>query len=62
MRKQLTSSASALTQSGKVWYLSQFDMQDLQEGTKTQIRFGNVDGEAKATPLLFDPNNFYKVN
>lgn len=62
LRKQLTTSAGALTQSGKFWYLSQFDMNDLKEGTKTQIKFGSVDGEAKATPMLFDPNNFYKGN
>ena len=62
LRKQLTASVGALTQSGKFWYLSQFDMSDLQEGTRTQIKFGNVDGDAKATPLLFDPNNFYKAN
>lgn len=62
LRKQLTSSASALTQSGKFWYLSQFEMHDLQEGTKTQIKFGNVDGDAKATPMLFDPNNFFRLN
>lgn len=60
LRKQLTASASALTQSGKFWYLSQLEMSDLKEGTKTQIKFGNMDGNPKATPALFDPNNFYK--
>jgi len=62
LRKQLTASAGSLTQSGKYWYLSQFDMNDLKEGTKTQIKFGGIDGSTKASPNLFDPNNFYKGN
>ncbi len=62
MRKQLSASASALTQSGKFWYLSQFDMSDLKEGTKTQIKFGNIQGDFKATPTVFEPNSFYQGN
>ena len=62
LRKQLTASASALTQSGKFWYLSQFEMNDLKEGSKTQIKFGNVEGDVKASAAMFDPNGFYKGN
>lgn len=62
LRKQLTASASALTQSGKFWYLSQLEMSDLKEGTKTQIKFGNVEGGIKASSTTFDPNSFYKGN
>ncbi|MES2488993.1 MAG: outer membrane lipoprotein-sorting protein [Pseudomonadota bacterium] len=62
LRKQLTASAGALTQSGKFWYLSQFEMSDLREGTKTQMKFGNVEGDVKATKAMFDPNGFYKGN
>ena len=62
LRKQLTASANALTQSGKFWYLSQLEMSDLKEGTKTQIKFGNVEGDVKATKEMFDPNGFYKGN
>ena len=62
LRKQLTSSASALTQAGKFWYLSQLEMSDIKEGTKTQIKFGNIQGDVKATPTMFDPNSFYQGN
>lgn len=62
LRKQLSASASALTQSGKFWYLSELEMKDLKEGTKTQIKFGKVEGDIKASKSLFDPNGFYKGN
>jgi hypothetical protein len=62
LRKELTASASALTQSGKFWYLSQVEMRDLKEGTKTLMKFGNIQGDVKATPAMFDPNSFYQGN
>lgn len=62
LRKELTASASALTQSGKFWYLSQFEMQDMKEGSKTLMKFGNIEGDVKATPAMFDPNSFYQGN
>ena len=62
LRKVLEASAGALTQSGKYWYLSQVEMRDLKEGTHTLMKFGNIEGDIKASATMFDPNRFYQGN
>lgn len=62
LRKELTASPSALRQSGKYSYLSEVQMRDLKEGTKTVMKFGNIEGDVKATPTMFDPNSFFQGN
>lgn len=62
LRKELTAPSTALMQSGKFWYLSQIEMRDIKEATKTVLKFGNVEGDVKSTPTLFDPNGFYQGN
>jgi hypothetical protein len=62
VRKQLSAPASALTRSGSTWYLSQIDMRDLKEGSKTTIKIGNVIGGQKMSTTMFDPNSFYIGN
>src|SRR5258707_1217269 len=44
VRKRLIASPSALQQSGNYWYLSEVEMRDLLEGTKTVMITGKVTG------------------
>ena len=60
VRKRLTASPSALQQSGNYWYLSEVEMRDLLEGTKTVMITGKVTGAEELPGRLFDPNLFYQ--
>lgn len=58
VRKQLTAPATALTQAGKVWYLSQMEMRDLKEETKTVLKLKVLPAEKDLSQHYFNPNTF----
>lgn len=61
LRKQMTAPVTALTPSGKYWFLSQIDMRDLKEGSHTTIKVGSA-AAAELSKGLFEPNSFYQGN
>ena len=61
LRKQLSAPVTALTPSGKYWFLSQIDMRDLKEDSHTTIKVGNA-AAAELGSGLFEPNSFYQGN
>ncbi len=60
--KRLTAPAKALQQSGKYWYLSEIEMQDLAKGTRSVLRIGEVTSGGELASLYFNPNSFYLGN
>ena len=62
VRKRLSASASALRQSGKYWYLSEVEMLDLKESTKTVLKLGNVTSASGLPGRYFSPELFYLGN
>jgi hypothetical protein len=62
VRKQLRGSADSLRQSGKYWYLSEMEMRDLRENTRTVLRVHEAKGEDKLPKRYFDPNLFYQAD
>lgn len=61
-RKELSAPASALAQSGNYWYLTQAEMRDLKEGTRTVLRITGVTSGADLAARYFDPHSFYLGN
>lgn len=59
VRKRLTVPAESIRQSGKFWYLSQLEMQDLKLGTRTVTRLDGVDSSRDIPSSLFDPATFH---
>jgi len=61
-RKELSASASALARSGSYWYLTQAEMRDLKDGTRTVLRITGVTSGADLAARYFDPHSFYLGN
>jgi len=61
-RKQLIGSASALQKSGDYWYLSEVEMRDLVENTKTTLRVLGVTAGHELPGTYFNPQLFYLAN
>jgi hypothetical protein len=62
VRKRLTAPPGALQQTGNFWYLSEVEMRDLREGTKTVMITGKLTAGEKLSGRYFDPNTFYLSN
>lgn len=62
LRKLLTAPPEALQQSGKYWYLSEMQMRDMKENTKTQLKVVGVNSGGELPSRLFDPHSFYLGN
>jgi len=59
VRKQLNASPSALQKSGDYWYLSEVEMRDLVEGTKTTLKVLGVTAGHELPGTYFNPQLFY---
>ena len=59
VRKQLTAPASALKQSGDYWYLSELEMRDVLDGSKTTLRVLGVTAGHELPGTYFNPQLFY---
>lgn len=59
VRKRFSAPASALKKAGKVWYLSELEMRDLIDDTRTVLKVNSMTSETSLPPRLFDPNTFY---
>ncbi len=62
VRKQLTAPASALQKAGNYWYLSEVEMRDLTEGTKTMLRVLGVNAGNELPGTYFNPQLFHLAN
>ncbi len=58
-RKRLTANANALRPYGKFWYLSESELVDLRDNSRTLLRVTKVEGGEPLPKRLFDPNAFY---
>jgi hypothetical protein len=61
-RKRLTGSAAALTQSNGYWFLSQAEMVDTVQGTRTVVKMDKVTSGGELSSRYFDPTTFYLGN
>jgi len=59
VRKRFSAPASALKKSGKLWYLSEIEMRDLIDDTRTVLRIVSMTDQKELPSRLFDPNRFY---
>jgi hypothetical protein len=59
VRKQLSASPAALQKSGEYWYLSEVEMRDLAEGTKTVLKVLGVTAGHELPGTYFNPQLFY---
>lgn len=57
-RKRLTAPATGLKQSGKFWYASEMEMQDLKTETHTKLTLGRVIDVDGLSTRYFNPNTF----
>jgi hypothetical protein len=62
VRKQLIGPASALQKTGDYWFLSEIEMRDLTEGTKTLLRVLGVTAGKELPGSYFNPQLFYLAN
>jgi hypothetical protein len=58
-RKRLSAPASALRQSGKLWYLDQMEMRDLREETYTVLKVQGITTEPDLGSRYFNPSSFH---
>lgn len=61
LRKKLTVGPASIRQSGKMWYVSESEMTDLSNGTKTVLKILKVDTEMPLPENLFSKDSFYKI-
>jgi hypothetical protein len=59
VRKRFSAPAGALKKSGKLWYLTELEMRDLIDDTKTVLRITSMTEHKELPSRLFDPNRFY---
>jgi hypothetical protein len=59
VRKQLTAPASALQKSANYWYLSEVEMRDLVQGSKTTLRVLGLTASKELPGTYFNPQLFY---
>ena len=59
VRKQLTAPVSALQKSGDYWYVSEVEMRDLIEGTRTVLKVLGVTAGHELPATYFNPQLFY---
>jgi hypothetical protein len=59
VRKQLTAPSSALTRAGTYWYLTEMEMRDLVQGSKTVLRVLGLTASKELPGAYFNPQLFY---
>lgn len=59
VRKRLLASAQSLKQSGPNWYVSEAEMRDLRENTRTVLRITGVSSGDKLSERYFNSSSFY---
>ena len=59
VRKQFTASAKSLKKSRDMWYLSEIEMKDLLDDTRTVLRVLSLETVDKLPSRNFEPNTFY---
>jgi hypothetical protein len=57
--KELTTPAGSVKQAGRTWYVSEIEMRDPAEGTRTVLRMGKLDAEKAPPTRYFDQTSFY---
>jgi len=62
LRKELAAPATGLMQSDKYWYVSEAEMRDLKEGTKTALKVVGVTSGSDLPSRYFDAHSFYLGN
>ena len=58
--KEYTAPVAGLRQSHGAWYLSEIQMRDLQDNSKTILTVDSVDVGDKMAPRYFNPTQFYQ--
>jgi hypothetical protein len=61
LSKRLGTSPVSLRQSGPYWYLTQAEMRDLRNGSRTVLRMGDVTESKRAPEPYFNPLSFYRA-
>jgi len=61
-RKRLTAKPDAIRPNGKHWYLSQSEVVDLKDNSRTILRVTNLTSGQKLPTRYFNPNTFYVGN
>lgn len=59
VRKRFTASAQSLKKSKELWYLSEIEMKDLLDDTRTVLRILSLETVDKLPARIFEPNTFY---
>lgn len=62
LRKQLTTTPGALRQSGGYWHVSESEIVDLKDKSRTRLRILKVNNTKELAGRYFDPNTFYLGN
>lgn len=62
VRKRFTSGAEHLARSGSYWYIKHGRIEDLQEGTHTELRITDLLSGKDLADRLFNPRAFYLGN
>ncbi|MGH8454471.1 MAG: outer membrane lipoprotein-sorting protein [Nevskiales bacterium] len=60
LRKRFSAPAKALQKSGDHWYLTEMEMRDLLDDTRTVLRIVSMTEQKQLPSRLFDPNLFYR--
>ncbi len=60
-RKRMTAPASGISKIGDQWYLSQMQMQDMLDGTKTIMKVAQMLTSEELSSRHFDPQHFHEV-
>lgn len=58
-RKRMTVPASSISRSGKYWYMSHLEMEDLKLGTHTVMRLSGVNSSKEIPAAYFNPATFH---
>jgi outer membrane lipoprotein-sorting protein len=59
VRKRFSAAPKALEKEGGHWYLTEMEMRDLIDETRTVLRIRNVTSVDKLSRRIFEPNTFY---
>jgi hypothetical protein len=59
VRKQIAAKPASIKQSGKYWYLSELEMTDTKDATRTKLKMLELTSPEKLADRLFNPQTFY---
>lgn len=59
VRKQVNAKPAGIKQTGKYWYLSELDMSDTRDATRTKLKLLDLTSPEKLAERLFNPQTFY---